>query len=445
LTKAYAVGGHTRVVSRWIEADPARRHVVCLTQQEGDPVPDDLAQAASRSGGLRVLDEDSPSLVRLVRRLQGAADDADMVILHIHPFDVVPSLAFANWPDRPPVGFFNHADHVFWLGRSVSDIVICFRRSGAQLAVSRRGVPKDQVVHLALPMVPHAAGPVISRDEARQQLGISADTKLLLTMASAIKYEPVEGADYCILHAPLLDQFPKVQIMAIGPSPELAYWKDWKARSGNRIQALGIIPDPRAHLAAADVYLDSTSFGSLTSLLDAARAGLPVLSWRSPERQRFAEILSSDDPALDDLDVMFTDADLYRERISQLISNPELRQREAETVLRSVTAVHMGDSWSDRLLSLYDSLSVAAGRRPFQTLPEAGPGPLDDLLLALQATAPFDQSDVMPHYYRFSRIRSVMQMSGLQRRPPYVSPVPTSRLALLKGAVRDLSDAVFLR
>ena len=52
---------------------------------------------------------------------------ADLIVLHVHPYDVV-ALAAANLPGvRPPVVLENYADHAFWLGVGGADRV-CGRR-----------------------------------------------------------------------------------------------------------------------------------------------------------------------------------------------------------------------------------------------------------------------------------------------------------------------------
>ena len=58
--------------------------------------------------------------------------NADMVILHHGGHDLVPLLAFAT-TNLPPVAVLNHADHVFWLGSSITDMVVNQPRAGARL------------------------------------------------------------------------------------------------------------------------------------------------------------------------------------------------------------------------------------------------------------------------------------------------------------------------
>ena len=49
-------------------------------------------------------------------------------------------LAFADESGLPPVLFLNHADHLFWLGTSVADLVLNLRDAATDISIARRGV-----------------------------------------------------------------------------------------------------------------------------------------------------------------------------------------------------------------------------------------------------------------------------------------------------------------
>src|SRR5829696_7709596 len=61
-TELYPVGGHSRVLWRWIDRDPGRTHSVVLTAQRG-ALPEGVAAAVAATGGrIDGLDPASPAL-----------------------------------------------------------------------------------------------------------------------------------------------------------------------------------------------------------------------------------------------------------------------------------------------------------------------------------------------------------------------------------------------
>ena len=95
----------------------------------------------------------------------------DVIILHIHCEDVIPVLAFADESGLPPVLFLNHADHLFWLGTSVADLVLNLRDAATDITIGRRGVEADR--NFLLPTIVAADDARLqSRAEAKAALGL---------------------------------------------------------------------------------------------------------------------------------------------------------------------------------------------------------------------------------------------------------------------------------
>ena len=46
----------------------------------------------------------------------------DLIMLHIHPNDVLPVYALSAGYYGPPVALFDHSDHTFWIGSSIVDV-----------------------------------------------------------------------------------------------------------------------------------------------------------------------------------------------------------------------------------------------------------------------------------------------------------------------------------
>jgi hypothetical protein len=120
LTEAYELGGHTRLASRWIQRDSQHSHSVILTRHNSPSIPKHLEDSLMKTGGkLWNLFRFSSGFFERAKWLGEIAKTCDLVVLHIHPGDIVPVLAFADRNDIPPTVFLNHADHVFWIGASV--------------------------------------------------------------------------------------------------------------------------------------------------------------------------------------------------------------------------------------------------------------------------------------------------------------------------------------
>ena len=166
MTEAYATGGHSQNVWRWIEEDKRRTHTLALTRQGSLPVPAVLEKVVVASGGsIAQLDKDGGDLLSRASALARLAATRDEVVLHVHPFDVVPLIAFAASEERPPVVLLNHADHVFWLGVTVADVVVHARSVAVSLAEDRRDIPGERSVIFPFPIPPRAWG-LPSRSQA---------------------------------------------------------------------------------------------------------------------------------------------------------------------------------------------------------------------------------------------------------------------------------------
>ena len=68
-----------------------------------------------------------------------ATGHADRVVTFADTDDPLPLVAYGTEDFKRPVGLYNHADHDFWLGVGVSDLVADLRRWGERLTREVRG------------------------------------------------------------------------------------------------------------------------------------------------------------------------------------------------------------------------------------------------------------------------------------------------------------------
>jgi hypothetical protein len=372
LTQAYPSGGHTRLVSNWIRLDVKSVHAVVVTGQRGLRLPEFLATAIP----CRQLDSNGEDPLSRASTLRSLAASCDLVVLHHHPSDVVPGLAFPHsaFPNVPVVTM-NHADHVYWTGTSVSHVVANLRASGQQLAIERRGIEASRCAIIPIPLREASRG--LSPARAKERLGLAPDTFILLTVAQAYKYRSIAGVSLLDLVLPWLRAHPRAVLIAVGPEGRDA-WARAAVSTGGRVRAMGTLTDLTPYYECADVYLDSYPLASLTSALQAGMLALPLLTYAS--RPPEAGVLGADSPGLDPVMLQATAPHMYADALTSLYDDPGLRRRMGDETAASIIRWHTGQGWREACDSLCDLAATlgASAPSPVPVLP--GHTALDELL-----------------------------------------------------------------
>jgi glycosyltransferase involved in cell wall biosynthesis len=350
-TSVIRIGGHSRMIWRWIQQDTERCHSLVLTRQDASDVPPLLRQAVNDShGNIYVLNEKIGDfeLIAQAKRLREIAAMADLVVLNISNYDVVPLIAFAKKEQSPPILFLDHADHYFWLGASISDVIISLRKSGLHLAQERRGIAPNQSV--LLPIIIEPPQRVLSRTEAKQKIGIPEDCILLLSIARSCKYKTIDGISFAEAHVPLLERYERTFLVVIGAGCR-ADWSDAIERTQGRIIAYPEREDTAIFYQAADIYVDSFPFISNTSLLEAGSYGVPLVS-RFPYSDASA-VLGADMPGLAGNLICTRDLEEYRKKLSHLIEDEKFRLSLGEATRNKIVETHTGGFWQKSLEEVY--------------------------------------------------------------------------------------------
>lgn len=352
LSASWAIGGHTALVRRWIERNPhGDRHDVVLTFQAVDQIEPRLRAAVERSGGRAMSVASADGVFSSAQRLREAAADADVVVLNIHPWNVIGLLAFAQ-PGGPPVLLLNHQDHAFWAGSGTVDLVIDIRTSGRYLTENFRAVPG--CVELPMPLVDDGVAPADRAgvmDRLRFTAGVG-DGPLLVTIGRGEKYIPTSRLDFLRAAEEILRALPEARLVAVGPHPNDPAWQMLAARTGGRALAVGEDQDLRHWHSAADLYLEGFPIGSYTALLETALAARAVV--RKPHLVS-PDVLPLDQGALGPIEVPASPADYVRAAVD-LASDAESRRVRAQANRESVLVYHCGAAWDQRLTEIRDQL-----------------------------------------------------------------------------------------
>jgi hypothetical protein len=347
LTEANPIGGHARLAREWMAQDTAREHSLALTRSDAAPTHR-MVQAVEASGGRWVhVRRDGSSLLERAAALRELAGAFDVVVLHVHPDDVTPLLAFCD-DEHPTVILVNHADHVFWLGVSVADLVLCFRPAGRLVAEQRRGVDPARLAGFTVPFTPPERR--VSRDVARSELGFRPGRTLVGTMATSAKFRSRSGRGFLDLVLPLVVADEGLELLAVGPPPT-GPWQAAAAATGGRVRAVGPVEHPFLQSHAVDVYLDSHPFGSLTSLIEHGALGTPALAYQ-PLRSDPSP-LASNGPSVGEHLVCAADPDEHATWFRRLVAEVELRTELGQALADHIRDAHAADRWRAQIEEVY--------------------------------------------------------------------------------------------
>ncbi len=362
LSYAQPIGGDSRFAWRWIQEDRNSRHSVAITTQSDlngkYEIPQVIKSAAENSGGfLRVLNAPTSKPLQQARELRSLCQNADIVVLHLYPYDIIPVIALAVGCDFSKTLFINHADHTFWIGGSVAHSVVHLRKQSSDFLKDRRGLHPEKSSLLPVPL--GHTPPFTAREEAKCALGYDPDVVLLLTIATPFKYSAPGETGFLELVTPVLQQFPNAILIAIGPSPA-GDWRSAHIQTNGRIVACGKRWDNDLYYAAADVYLDSVPFSSTTSLLEAGSRGIPLLGYRNMNQE--LELLGPGAPGFENVMEVASDPELYRTLLGHFISDVNFRQQRGGDVQRQILSLHTGKNWIQAVDDIYDKVERSRER-----------------------------------------------------------------------------------
>ncbi len=348
VTQVYGTGGHTQMLANWLRLDTAREHHVCLTGQGEREVPDKLTSVLSSDDALVRLDARHRRLVDRAAALRELARTHDHVVLHVHPNDVVASLAMAGpFDGRPEVLLVNHADHVFWVGVTAADRVVNLRQSGARLNVERRGVPEARNAFVVRPL--QLREREHSRREARAALGVPEDAVVVASAADTYKYGAAGGETLLDILLPAVRGVPGAELHVAGPAPD----GEWSVLAEQGLgRAWGLLPDVHTFLEAADLYVDSYPFSSLTSMLEAAAMDTPVLTLR-PGGDELG-VLGADTPELDDDLVVARSGEELAAEVTRLLQDPSACEQLGASTGAAVRRSHGNGAWAEAVGKVLD-------------------------------------------------------------------------------------------
>ena len=286
-TEVYTTGGHSRCIERWIQHMTEQKHSCFLIKQQA-LIPSLLTQLIKANGGELIQANPDDSMVATAMELRNYASKFQYVVLHTHMNDPVALIAFGSEKFKRPIILFNHAAHIFWLGASIADSVADlaeFRHR--EITLRARAIPRSGVLNIPIEKTPFAT---IGQRQARQQLGISPQAKVIFASGHPRKFDPVGTPDFADIIRAILQQDPGVYFYIAGASPKQTLWKKLPANHRKQVVFTGRLDyktEYPLYLSAADMVLDSMPVSGGTAVSDAVKAQKPVLAIRNTFRSDF--------------------------------------------------------------------------------------------------------------------------------------------------------------
>lgn len=275
LTSSYLTGGHTRCVERWMNLSEKNEIHACVLLHQDGPIPQRLYEECNKHNGRIYRFDDSLSLLDSALHLRKIASEYTRVILYTHPHDPTPLVAFGTNSFKRPVIYFNHANHVFWLGASISDIVAEINNDGLQLCKKYRtakcfnlGIPPEDDINLLAFKTP--TEPIIT---------IPSNNHVILASGDNNKFESLGEPSFQSVIESILSIDTNIIFIVIGIHLTSPNWKRIKRKFQERL----ILLEPIAYqeylqyLAIADIVIDSYPTGGGSAILDAIKCNKPIL------------------------------------------------------------------------------------------------------------------------------------------------------------------------
>jgi len=330
-SELYDAGGHSRVVLNWLKSfHEEHNHRLLITRSVTKRFEDSL-KANGYSYHLC-----STQGIELVTEIIKYCEDAQRIVLHIHPDDIISATAAKYLASAGrDIIFYNHADHIFSYGISSASVVCEVSSYG--IALNRRTKRARRSCYLGIPI--DISSPKKS-DEAHES---PRQTQVVLTCGASYKYKPsaIFFGDFIDR---LLLQRPDLIIVLVGPTGREAWWGNTVKRWGDSVRFLGELPhDQYAEaLASAAVYVDSFPIPGGTAFPEALLNGKQVAGLQNP--------LQGYTPA-DELRV--DNVEGLARRVMDLLGDDTIAKKDMERTKIEATEAHSLNAFRNRVLAIY--------------------------------------------------------------------------------------------
>jgi len=274
MTKAYKSGGHTRIVEHTIHYSINNKYDLLFTKDNFE-IPSTINNICKeKECGIIVLTEQN--ILKKAEELRNIANKYKNIILHIHPEDYLPILAFGHSKWSIPIFYYNHAEHLFWFGISVADVVLDLSSRARNNSIIYRNVKKSEL--LEIPIIVKEINHK-KNETLRKKLNIDKNSIVFLSAGSEYKFMPNKEIDFRKVVEMILSNFNNSYFIIIGINPKNRLWKKIQNKYQDKLLLIEEV-DYNSYIEyinITNIYIDSMPVSGYTILLENAVRKIPIV------------------------------------------------------------------------------------------------------------------------------------------------------------------------
>lgn len=339
LTTGYNTGGHTRVVERWIKQKKSEEtHSVIILSPEIEELTELKNIVLSQNGDFINFDN-SLVLSEKALKLREIALNYEYIILHTHMEDPTATIAFGTEKFTRPVLLYNHASHMFWIGKSIADLVLDIQNNDTITTIKRN---IKNPIYLGIPFQQKELQ-TKNKTEVRKKLGLPLDKKIIVSSGNRDKYKPICEDNF----GDIINELITTDTLFYLIGPRDKDLKNLNIKKNKNIKCLGNINFDNGYtdyLAAADLYIDSFPLCGATATIDAIQQNTPVLSLKSVYPQ--LEYLKSTSAFCKTQNELINKA-------KQILNREDLAQENIEELQNSLLKSLSTQAWQNRINEIF--------------------------------------------------------------------------------------------
>lgn len=347
-TEFYNIGGHTKVALDWIANDEqSQSELLIIHQTQEVTLPASIPTHYLKGDTLL---ERATALRQFLEQ-----DYYDVIVLHQHMEDVVPTLAL--WDIKTAtdslVLFYNHANFRFSLGNIIAHKRVNICEGDVVVSKKYRYPVQDEVLSFILGEVLPPTLPPANLMDYRKELGINTKQTIFFSIGSAYKYTPFDGENFLDEWNTFLHDHPDSVMIIVGCDDRdfQRYCPD--SIPSERLLLLGRVIDPTRYYQIADYIVDiyplQTGLGTLNGLY----YGLaPILPYKETAMVLGKEMNKLYPRVIEEY-LSYTTREAYFAFLEQELTTRSYQQWAAPLIKKYVEEKLLLKPWQEQLERLY--------------------------------------------------------------------------------------------